>query len=1029
MGPGVKLATAYLDVTVNTRGMRSQMDDAFRGVEASAGASGERAGSRFASSLGAKIKAVVAAGGAAAALAGTVGVKTAAQLETADIAFTTMLGSAKDAKAFLKDLSDFAAKTPFDLPGLQRSAQSLISIGIDAKKVIPIMTSIGNATAGMGTGAEGVQRATIALQQMNAAGRITAEDLNQLRDAGIPVFDLLSKATGKTTKEISRMAQTGKLGKKELDQMMAALESGKGLERFNGMMDKQSKSLSGLWSTLKDTFSVGMAQAIEPLVPLLKDGLGAAIEFTSDKMPALRDGIKKTVDGFTGLKDLLVGGDYTGALRKAFGWEEDDKKVDFVLRVRDGFLGLKDLLLSGDYTSALRKAFGWEEDDKKVDQILKIRDGIRDVFEAAKTGDSSKLTGFFATLRDTTGDLIDSLPAFEPILRAVGDGLKWIGDHADLVAKAMPYLIAAFVAWKGLQAANNVVGRESVIGFGLQLGSTIALTVANRALAKSLDGVITSQRNATGAIAAGTGAENASTLSKIRGRIATVGKTIAEKAATLATKAMAAAQRVLNLVLRANPIGIVITAIMALVGVLIILYKKNETVRRIVDKVWAGIKKAIRTVVDWFSETAWPSFKKIINKVADAFSGLKDGVGKAFGGIYDKIKGTVNSVIGFLNKTFIGGLNWILSKIPGIELRIPLIPYIGGGGSPGRSTKGGQTAGFDEGGWTGPGWKYKVAGVVHADEFVVKKESQNKIRKRFPGLLDFMNKYGTLPGYAGGGLVGTLKNAILSMTNPTAGTIATSKQVGEAWDEIRALLGRVGSSLPGQIAKGVFSKILSTLMAKAKEAVAPKAGGPGGPSWSGGGTFKSGSGSISGDIIGLKNVFLTRLAAWNGALGNRYWVNSGYRSIAEQWRLWNASDKTGRMVAYPGRSKHNFGIAADLAPGTTAAHRAFASRFGLYFPMSYEPWHIQPVGYANGGLVKPALEFDKGGYLPPGPSLVVNNTRRPEPLKRTDLDNGDNRRPVLLQVRQETKLNRRTLVEELYEYIISDRNRPAGVFG
>ena len=174
--------------------------------------------------------------------AGTVGIRTAAQLQTGQIAFETMLGSASKAKSFLGELSDFAAKTPFDLPGLQRSAQSLISIGIDSEKVIPIMTTLGNVTSGMGTGAEGIQRATVALQQMNAAQKISAEDLNQLRDAGIPVYDLLAAATGKSKKELAEMASKGKLGREELELLMKALESGKGLERFNGMMEKQSAS-------------------------------------------------------------------------------------------------------------------------------------------------------------------------------------------------------------------------------------------------------------------------------------------------------------------------------------------------------------------------------------------------------------------------------------------------------------------------------------------------------------------------------------------------------------------------------------------------------------------------------------------------------------------------------------------------------------------------------------------------------------------------------------------------------------------
>ena len=202
--------------------------------------------------------ALTAVGGAAlsvGAAATTVGIRTAAGMEQAQISFTTMLGSAEKAKSFLGDLNAFAAKTPFDLPGLQTAASSLVSAGIDASKVIPIMTSLGNATSGMGTGAEGVQRATVAIQQMNAAGRITGEDLNQLRDAGVPVFDLLTAATGKSTAQIAQMAQTGKLGAKELTQLMGALESGKGLERFNGLMDAQSQSMTGLWSTLKDTFS------------------------------------------------------------------------------------------------------------------------------------------------------------------------------------------------------------------------------------------------------------------------------------------------------------------------------------------------------------------------------------------------------------------------------------------------------------------------------------------------------------------------------------------------------------------------------------------------------------------------------------------------------------------------------------------------------------------------------------------------------------------------------------------------------
>lgn len=235
------------------------------------------------------------------AAAVSTGIQTAAGLEQASIGFTTMLGSAEKAGAFLDDLAAFAAATPFELPDLQEASSSLISIGVDAGKVIPIMRTLGDVTAGMGTGSEGIQRATVAIQQMIAANRITGEDLNQLRDAGIPVYDLLASATGRSKAEIVKLAQAGKLGKDELTAMMDALASGEGLKRFTGLMEKQATSLTGLWSTLTDTFSMGMATAVQPLIPLIKDGLGGAISWLADTTPVLATGISSLVAGFQSL--------------------------------------------------------------------------------------------------------------------------------------------------------------------------------------------------------------------------------------------------------------------------------------------------------------------------------------------------------------------------------------------------------------------------------------------------------------------------------------------------------------------------------------------------------------------------------------------------------------------------------------------------------------------------------------------------------------------------------------------------------
>lgn len=222
--------------------------------------------------------------GVAGVAAAKWGLGIAAANEQAEISFTTMLGSAKKAHAFVAELKQFAAVTPFEFADLQQAASSLISAGIDADKVIPIMRTLGDTTAGMDTGAEGIQRATIALQQMNAAGRITGEDLNQLRDAGIPVYDLLAAATGRSKAEVVQLAQAGKLGARELGQLMRALETGKGLERFSGLMDKQSRTLNGLISTAKDVLGQGLATLFEPVIGVAERTLPAALAKMQDFM-------------------------------------------------------------------------------------------------------------------------------------------------------------------------------------------------------------------------------------------------------------------------------------------------------------------------------------------------------------------------------------------------------------------------------------------------------------------------------------------------------------------------------------------------------------------------------------------------------------------------------------------------------------------------------------------------------------------------------------------------------------------------
>ena len=120
---------------------------------------------------------------------------------------------------------------------------------------------------------------------------------------------------------------------------------------------------------------------------------------------------------------------------------------------------------------------------------------------------------------------------------------------------------------------------------------------------------------------------------------------------------------------------------------------------------------------------------------------------------------------------------------------------------------------------------------------------------------------------------------------------------------------------------------------------------------------------------------------------NQLSLISGYRSVDHQARLYeNALKKYGspeaarKWVAPPGNSRHNYGLAVDFGYGTPAAKEYVhnvAQNYGLHFPMSWEDWHIEPIG-ADGGRVP----LGNSGYTPQITNTAANTSQAaPQPAK------------------------------------------------
>ena len=109
---------------------------------------------------------------------------------------------------------------------------------------------------------------------------------------------------------------------------------------------------------------------------------------------------------------------------------------------------------------------------------------------------------------------------------------------------------------------------------------------------------------------------------------ATTAMTAAHQAAEAGATGLAVAQAGLNAVLKANPIGLVVSLLAALAAGLVTAYKTSETFRNAVNSAFASVKKiaqnAIGTVVDWINELVAK-----IRGAAAALANLKNGVGAA----------------------------------------------------------------------------------------------------------------------------------------------------------------------------------------------------------------------------------------------------------------------------------------------------------------------------------------------------------------------------------------------------------------
>ena len=157
--------------------------------------------------------------------------------------FTQLYGSAAAGERALAGLGKFASDNGQALDATRDAAVKLKAFGLDP--LAGSLQSLTDENAAMGGSQERLEGTILAVGQAWAKQKLQGEEILQLVERGVPVWDLLSKVTGKSVLELQKLSEAGKLGRKEIAGLVAEIG------RMNaGAAAKNAGTLSGLFTQL-----------------------------------------------------------------------------------------------------------------------------------------------------------------------------------------------------------------------------------------------------------------------------------------------------------------------------------------------------------------------------------------------------------------------------------------------------------------------------------------------------------------------------------------------------------------------------------------------------------------------------------------------------------------------------------------------------------------------------------------------------------------------------------------------------------
>lgn len=481
--------------------------------------------------------------------------------------------------------------------------------------------------------------------------RLTTETMQQFQDRGIPILQAVADQYGVTADEAADMVSRGEV---DFATFQNALEASVG-----GAALSSGTTARGAFKNIGAAFGRLGAMFVQPAV---------------DGAPSLFTSIANAVDRASAALTPYAAkfSELLAPAMASLGAYIDQIDFNAIIKgIQDFYysaVDVKDLLTTGFTENETLLPPGVVKGLQIAhDVFVGIGDAFKGVVAAFQTGDLSgpvdSIGASFTTLQPALSEFSSQLPNIGGAVAELGaavlpiltGALGFLADNVDTIIQFMPLIVAGFIAWRLASSAAS--------------GATIALRAAEvaalpgqilrnglRLAAAGIEYQVAGATRASAAAEVGaTGARNGGILSTIRQTAATVAQRAATIASSVATKAAAAAQWLMNAAMSANPIGIIIVAIAALVAGLIWFFTQTE----LGQDIWANFTR--------FLGEAWDNIVKVvqiaIGIVLDVITNIVNFIVLVWTTYWNIVFTVIGAVWGFIVAVVTTYINMVVSII------------------------------------------------------------------------------------------------------------------------------------------------------------------------------------------------------------------------------------------------------------------------------------------------------------------------------------------------------------------------------